>query len=111
MAEKCPVCGAGILRPKRVPQEMFGVDLGTYEAEVCDRCGEAFLTSESVDRLEARAKARGLWGLASKVKVTRSGNSWVVRIPAPLARYLKLRQGQDVLVAPDHERRVVLELA
>jgi hypothetical protein len=75
------------------------------------RCGEAFLTSESVDRLEARAKARGLWGLASKVKVTRSGNSWVVRIPAPLARYLKLRQGQDVLVAPDHERRVVLELA
>lgn len=111
MTERCPVCGKGLLRTKRIREEMFGVDLGTYDAEVCDVCGESFLTSESMDRVEARAKELGLWGLASKVKVVRSGNSLVVRIPSPLARYLKIRSGQEVLVAPDKEKRLVLELA
>jgi hypothetical protein len=111
MAERCPVCGKGSLRPAKVHEEMFGVDLGDYDGEVCDRCGESFLTKNSMDQIEARAKARGLWGLATKVKVVRSGNSLVVRIPSPLARYLKLRNGQEVLVAPDKERRLVLELA
>ncbi len=102
----------GVLRNQRVLLPGRENQRGAYELAVRRYVdGEAFLTSESVDRLAARAKARGLWGLASKVKVTRSGNSWVVRIPAPLARYLKLKQGQDVLVAPDHERQVVLELA
>lgn len=111
VTEKCPQCGDGILRAKRVREQMFGVDLGTFDAEVCDHCGESFLTSESMDRLEARAKELGLWGLASKVKVVRSGNSLVVRIPSPLARYLKMKSGQEILVAPDKEKRLVLELA
>ncbi len=111
MGEKCPVCGKGVLNPTRVREEMFGADLGTYDAEACDRCGESFLTGESMDGVEARAKALGLWGLAAKVKVGRSGNSLVVRIPSPLARYLKIKNGQEVLVAPDKEKRLVLELA
>jgi len=90
---------------------MFGVDLGTYEAEVCNDCGETFLTGESVDKIEARAKELGLWGLASKVKVARSGNSLVVRIPSPLARYLDLKSGQEVLIAPDRKHRLILELS
>ena len=82
-----------------------------YAAEVCDRYGETFLTGESVDQVETRAKELGLWGLAFKVKVRRSGNSLVVRIPAPLARYLKLKSGQEVLLAPDRAHRLILELA
>lgn len=46
-----------------------------------------------------------------KAKVARSGNSLVVRIPAPLARYLKLRSGQEVLVEPDQKHRLVLDPA
>lgn len=111
MAEECPVCGEGTLRPKRVREEMFGIELGTYDAEVCNQCGEVFFTPESVTAIERRAKELGLWGLASKVKVVRSGNSLVVRIPAPLARYLKLRNGQEVLVAPEQKHKLVLELA
>lgn len=111
MTENCPVCGKGALRPKRVHEEMFGIALGTYDAEVCDYCGETFLTAESVDKIESRAKELGLWGLASKVKVGRSGNSLVVRIPSPLARYLRLKSGQEVLVAPDRAHRLILELA
>ncbi|MGP8072663.1 MAG: hypothetical protein ACLPZM_05995 [Thermoplasmata archaeon] len=90
---------------------MFGVDVGTYNGEVCDNCGESFLGSKAMDALEARAKELGLWGLGTKVKVVRSGNSLVVRIPAPLARYLKIKSGQDVMVTPDKQKRLVLELA
>ncbi len=111
MAERCPVCGKGYLRPATVHEAMFGIDLGDYDGEVCDDCGESFLSAKSMDQVEERAKALGLWGLATKVKVVRSGNSLVVRIPASLARYLKLKSGQEVLVAPDKERRLVLELA
>lgn len=60
--------------------------------------------------MEARAKERGLWGLAAKVKIVKSGNSIVVRIPAALARYLKMKTGQDVLVSPDRANRLILEL-
>ncbi len=111
MVDRCPVCGKGALRPGRVREEMFGVDVGTYNGEVCDNCGESFLGSKAMDALEARAKELGLWGLGTKVKVVRSGNSLVVRIPAPLARYLKIKSGQDVMVTPDKQKRLVLELA
>lgn len=111
MVERCPVCGKGALRSKRVREVMFGVDLGTYDGEVCDSCGENFLGSTAMDAIEGRAKELGIWGLGTKVKVVRSGNSLVVRIPAPLARYLKIKSGQDVMVSPDTRKRLVLELA
>jgi YgiT-type zinc finger domain-containing protein len=62
MAERCPVCGKGTLLPKRIREEMLGVGLGLYDAEVCNRCGESFLGAKSRDKLEARAKELGLRG-------------------------------------------------
>jgi hypothetical protein len=111
MVVRCPVCGKGTLRPATIHEEMFGVGLGDYSGEACNQCGETFLDSASVGKVEARAKQLGLWGLASKVKVARSGNSLVVRIPSQLARYLKMKSGQEVLVAPEKEHRLILELA
>lgn len=111
MLQRCPVCNKGVLRRGTIREEMFGVELGTYPGEICDRCGESFLSAASMDKIEERAKELGLWGLASKVKVARSGNSLVVRIPSALARYLKMKSGQEVLVAPDRGHRLILELA
>lgn len=111
MSTSCPACGKGTLRSGAVREEMFGVDLGTYPGEICNRCGESFLSSEDTDKVAERAKELGIWGLASKVKIARSGNSLVVRIPSPLARYLKIKKGQEVLVSPEKENRLVLEIA
>jgi hypothetical protein len=110
MAERCPICGKGELRAGPVHEEMFGVDLGTYDGEVCNKCGESFLGSEAMRAIEVRAKELGIWGLGTKVKVVRSGNSLVVRIPAPLARRLKIKAGQEVMVSPNKDRGLVLEL-
>jgi YgiT-type zinc finger domain-containing protein len=106
----CPVCGKGKLRRGKVREEMFGIDLGEYPARICDSCGESFVDEEAMQRIEARAKEMGLWGLAKKVSIAKSGNSLVVRIPAELARFLRLKGGEDALVRPEGRERIVVEL-
>jgi len=89
---------------------MFGFDLGEYPAEVCDSCGESFVDQDAMEKIEARAKEVGLWGLARKVSIAKSGNSLVVRIPAELARFLRLKGGEDALVRPEGREKIVVEL-
>jgi YgiT-type zinc finger domain-containing protein len=108
---RCPVCGKGELHRGRIREQMFGVDLGEYPAEICDSCGESFVDLEAMRKIEARARKLGLWGLAKKVSIAKSGNSLVVRIPADLARFLKLKGGEDAVVRPEGRERIVVELA
>jgi len=110
MMVECPVCGKGKLRRGKVREEMFGVDLGEYPAEICNSCGESFVDEDAMKRIEARAKDLGLWGLAKKVSIAKSGNSLVVRIPAELARFLRLKGGEDALVRPEGREKIVVEL-
>ena len=110
MRAKCPVCGKGQLHRGKVREEMFGVDLGEYPAEVCDSCGESFVDQDAMKKIEARAKEAGLWGLAKKVSIAKSGNSLVVRIPAELARFLRLKGGEEALVRPEGREKIVVEL-
>lgn len=110
-AEKCPVCGRGALKPVTVHEDMFGLDLGDYPGEECSRCGETFVPADALGLIQARARKVGLWGLASKVKLARSGSSLVVRIPAKLARDLKVKNGQGVVVSLEKCNRLVLEFA
>ena len=110
MAETCPVCGKGKLRRGETKEEMFGIDLGTYPADVCRECGESFIDEDAMTRLEARAKELGLWGLAKKVKIARSGNSLVVRIPVELVKFLDLKGGEEALVRPEGREKIVVEI-
>lgn len=89
---------------------MFGFELGTYPAGICEACGENFIDLEDFEKIEARAKKLGLWGLAKKVSIAKSGNSLVVRIPAQLARFLHLKGGEDALVRPEGREKIVVEL-
>ena len=91
-------------------EQMFGVDLGEYPAEICDACGESFVDQKAMRKIESRAKELGIWGLAKKVSIAKSGNSLVVRIPAELARFLKLKGGEDALVRPEGREKIVVEL-
>lgn len=79
---------------------MFRVSLGTYEAEFCLSCGESFLDEAARGRLEQRARGLGIGELGKKLKVAKSGNSLVIRIPSALARFLGLApgKGEDRLV-------------
>ena len=108
--KKCPVCGKGNLRPAMVEEKMFGFPLGTYKGEVCDKCGESFLPQEAMSEIEKKAKEIGIWGLAEKIKVVKSGNSLCIRIPAKLARYLGLKEGREILVYPEGAKKAAFEV-
>lgn len=108
--KKCPVCEKGNLKDGSIDEEIFGVPLGTFKAEVCDRCGESFLNEDSMRSVEEKAKKAGIWGMAEKIKVVRSGNSLAIRIPAKIARFLGLKEGEEILVHPEGREKLVAEV-
>ncbi len=57
----CPTCGKGRLRRRQYREVLSGIDLGTYRALVCDACGDSYLGTEAMAKIEARAKRIGLW--------------------------------------------------
>ncbi len=72
---RCLVCGKGFLEPAKVEEKMYGISLGTFEGEVCEKCGETFLKDDEMDRAETRARELGLYGLEGKVKIGKPGKS------------------------------------
>lgn len=107
---KCPMCDKGALKKGKFQEEMFGISLGEYDAEICDKCGEAFFTLDTMDKMEARAKELGVWGLAKNLKVVKSGNSLSVRIPAKVAKFLDIKEGEDVVLYPQGKNKFVVEI-
>ncbi len=104
------MCNKGALKKGKYQEEMFGISLGKYDAEICDKCGEAFFTQEAMEQMEAKAKELGIWGLAKNLKVVKSGNSLSVRIPAKVAKFLNIKEGEDVVLYPQGKNKFVVEI-
>lgn len=103
----CPVCEKGTLKPVKEKHVLFGVDLGTYPGEKCSECGEVFTDSSVIEKIEAVAKKKGIWGLGKKTKISRTGNSLAVRIPKEVADYLKLKEGTEAYIHPEKNKIVI----
>src|SRR3989344_4721525 len=104
---KCPICGKGNLKKATIEEHMFGVYLGKFPASVCSACNESFTGEEATRKIEAAAKQKGIWNLGVKTKITRTGNSLAVRIPKPIADYLRLKEGEEAYIRPEKNRLVV----
>ena len=104
---KCPICEQGNLQKGKIKEVMFGISLGEFPAEICSQCGESFTDEETTRRIEGVAKKKGLWGLEKKTTITRTGNSLAVRIPKPLAEFLKLKEGEAIYIHPDKQKLVI----
>lgn len=104
---KCPICEKGILKVKEIEEHMFGISLGKFPAEVCEKCGESFTDTETTKKIEGVAKKKGIWGLGTITKITKTGNSLAVRIPKKLADYLKLRNGEDTYIHPEGNKIII----
>lgn len=89
---------------------MFGVSLGKFPAEICGSCKETFLDEAAMTELERRAREAGVWGLGKKLRVVRSGNSLVIRIPAELAERMHLKAGTEVYLHPEGADRIVVDV-
>lgn len=103
----CPVCAKGSLKKGKIKEEMFGVYLGEFPAQICSNCNESFTDEKTTKLIEEAAKAKGLWGLGKKTKITKTGNSLAIRIPKEIADFLNLKEGKDAYMHPDKDKLII----
>ena len=103
---KCPLCN-GMLKKGKIKEYVFGVYLGEFPADICDKCKESFTDSLTTKKIEETAKKKGIWDLGKRTKITRSGNSLAIRIPKKLAEYLKLSEGKEAYIHPENNRLII----
>ena len=104
---KCPICEKGTLKNGKIKETMFGVYLGEFSAQICNRCGESFTDEKTTKEIEEIAKKEGLWGLGKKTKITKTGNSLAVRIPKDIADFLNLKEGNEAYIHPEKNKLVI----
>lgn len=105
---KCE-CGGKLIR-KKVDYVHLGANFGKFDAIVCTKCGDVMFDEKASDQIEKVAKEKGLWGLASKAKVSRIGNSIAVTINKRIADFANLKKGEEVRIYPEDKHRIVIEI-
>lgn len=105
----CPMCNSK-LKKSMVKEEYLGHYLGDFEGFICPKCGETLLTEAAVRKAEQKAKDIGIFGLAEKTTIAKSGNSLMVRIKKKLVDYLGLAEGEEVIIHPEGKKKLVVEL-
>ncbi|MEW5759663.1 MAG: hypothetical protein AB1779_02730 [Candidatus Thermoplasmatota archaeon] len=88
--------------------EFFGIDFGLKKTEVCTKCGEEYITDEVMEEIENECRTLGLFGLERKVRITKSGNSLVIRIPPEIAKFVGLRYKSVVSMLPTGKGKLEL---
>ena len=104
---KCPICEKGILKKGKIKETVYGVYLGEFPAEICNKCQESFTDESTTREIEESAKKAGIFGLGKKTKITRTGNSLAVRIPIEIVRFLKLKEGKETYIYPDKNKIII----
>ena len=79
--EKCYICEKGNLEKKKVDYKLYGINLGKFDAEVCNKCKETFFGEETSKKMTETAKKRGLWNLQAKTKIGQAGTTLDIRLP------------------------------
>lgn len=104
---KCPLCEKGTLQKGEITEKMYGIELGKFPALICSSCKESFTDEGTTKKIEEKAKEKGLWGLEKKTTITKSGNSFAVRIPKPIIDYLQLKEGEAVYIHPEKNKIII----
>jgi len=69
-----------------------------------------YLLQELIEKIEKEVKKRGFFGLERRIKVTKSGNSLVIRVPREIAKSLKLEKDTDITIYPTEKRKLIVEI-
>ena len=106
---KCVICNNKTIQ-KILEYKEFGVSLGNFPAEVCEKCNEIYFDEKSVEKIQNKSKELGLFGLAKKVKVAELGNSIAIRIPKDIVKFLNLKKGAEVILFPETKHDVHIQV-
>jgi len=103
-------CGGDLIK-SQCEVEFFGVDFGVRNCEICKECNAEYLNNEIMQEIEQEVKKRGIFGLEKLIKVTKSGNSIVIRIPPEIAKFSDINYRSIVRIFPVSKNRIELEVA
>ncbi len=106
---KCD-CGKNELKKKEVDYILLGQNLGKYPAMVCDSCNETVFYGEDLEKIEKKAKEKGIWGISAKTRIGTSGNALDVKLPKLIVDFLGIKKGQEVLIEPIDKHRFRVDL-
>ena len=106
---KCVICEGRTVQ-KEVDYKEFGRLFGSFNADVCEKCGETYFDEQTADKIQQKSKAFGLFGLAKKTKVAEVGNSFAIRIPKEIATFLNLKKGKEVVLLPQNTHDLHIEV-
>ncbi len=105
----CP-CGGKI---KWVRDKVFiqGIDCGTLDVELCQKCGEEYMPEESMEIVEKKLKEAGLWGIKRReVNLWKSGSSVLLRIPKDIADNLNLKPYEKVTIYSEGKKKLIVDV-
>ena len=108
--KKCYVCGKGGLTKKEIPYELYGIAVGKYGGEQCSICKEIFYSENVFDEMTKKVKKLGLWGLETKTKLTKVGNSLDIRLNKKIACFLGAKKGKEVVIIPENKKKITVSL-
>lgn len=98
-------CGGRMIK-KKIDFSMYGTNLGKFEAEVCQKCGEELFSEEVSRQIDEVAKRKGLWGLEAHTKVGKAGDSLIIRINKKIADFCGLKRGEEVTIVPKNKEEL-----
>ena len=103
-------CG-GELIYSQCEVEFFGIDFGIKKCEICKECNAEYLDNETMKFIEKEVKKRGIFGLEKTVRVTKSGNSIVIRIPPEIAKFSDIDYKSIIRIFPVGKNKIELEIS
>ena len=102
-------CG-GTMKETLDEIEFFGIDFGIKKIEMCTKCNDKYISDEVYEEVEKKAKEMGLFGLERKVKVTKSGNSLVLRLPPDIVKFAGINYKDILSILPIEKRRFEIKV-
>jgi YgiT-type zinc finger domain-containing protein len=105
----CEECGGKIIK-KKVDHSYLGEFIGTFPAEVCQKCGEIIFDEGVSRKMTEIVKKKGLWGLGARTKIGKVGTSLDVKINKRLSEFMKLKKGKEVEVYPESKNKLVISV-
>jgi hypothetical protein len=102
-------CG-GKLVEVPIHVEYFGHDFGVRVGHACTRCGDEFLSEQTWQEVEDKAKELRVFGLERKVRIRKSGNSLVLTLPPEIAAYVGAKKDALASLVPTGQGSVEVEV-
>ena len=88
----------------------LGISLGKFDALVCPLCQETLFEGSVSKEIEKKAKEKGIWGLSRRSRIGTSGSSLDVKVPKPVAEFLNLKKGQEIIIEPTDKNKIEITI-